>query len=80
VHTLNLSLTDELRALIDSNCGDGTLYVTPSEFVSDLRRQRKAQLEAAAVPRGHSRRLPRRRRGPHSGVPGQPARPLEESA
>ncbi len=44
--TLNLSLTDELRAFIDSNCGDGTMYATPSEFVRDLLRQKKAQLEA----------------------------------
>lgn len=33
--TLNLSLTDELRALIDENSEDGTLYATPSEFVRD---------------------------------------------
>lgn len=44
--TLNLSLTDELRAFIDENCGDGTLYATPSEFVRDLLRQRKLQAEA----------------------------------
>jgi hypothetical protein len=30
--TLNLSLTDELRALVNKNSGDGTLYATPSEF------------------------------------------------
>ncbi len=30
--TLNLSLTDELRALVNENSGDGTLYATPSEF------------------------------------------------
>lgn len=47
--TLNLSLTDELRAFIDANCGDGTLYATPSEFVRDLLRQRKLQVEAANV-------------------------------
>ena len=47
--TLNLSLTDELRAFIDANCGDGTLYATPSEFVRDLLRQRKAQLEAEST-------------------------------
>ena len=47
--TLNLSLTDELRALVDQNCGDGTLYATPSEFVRDLLRQRKLQLESAAT-------------------------------
>jgi antitoxin ParD1/3/4 len=45
-NTLNLSLTDELRAFIDENCGDGTLYATPSEFVRDLLRQRKRQIEA----------------------------------
>ncbi len=45
-NSLNLSLTDELRAFIDENCGDGTLYVTPSEFVRDVLRQRKAQIEA----------------------------------
>lgn len=48
-HTLNLSLTDELRAFIDRNCGDGTLYATPSEFVRALLRQKKEQLEAAAI-------------------------------
>jgi antitoxin ParD1/3/4 len=47
--TLNLSLTDELRAFIDQNCGDGTLYATPSEFVRDLLRQRKLQIESAAA-------------------------------
>lgn len=47
--TLNLSLTDELRAFIDRNCGDGTLYATPSEFVRDLLRQKKLQMEAAAA-------------------------------
>lgn len=45
--TLNLSLTDELRAFVDENCGDGTLYATPSEFVRDLLRQHKRQVEAA---------------------------------
>lgn len=45
-NSLNLSLTDELRAFIDANCGDGTLYATPSEFVRDVLRQRKAQIEA----------------------------------
>ena len=46
-NTLNLSLTDELRAFIDANCGDGTTYATPSEFVRDLLRQKKLQLEAS---------------------------------
>ena len=44
--TLNLSLTDELRAFIDENSGDGTLYATPSEFVRDLLRHKKEVLDA----------------------------------
>jgi antitoxin ParD1/3/4 len=47
--TLNLSLTEELRKFIDENCGDGTLYATPSEFVRDVLRQKKLQLDAAAA-------------------------------
>ena len=47
--TLNLSLTDELREFIDQNCGNGTLYATPSEFVRDVLRQKKLQLDAAAA-------------------------------
>ncbi|NLS91920.1 MAG: hypothetical protein GXX96_07030 [Planctomycetaceae bacterium] len=47
--TLNLSLTDELRAFVDRNSGDGTLYATPSEFVRDLLRQKKEELEAAQI-------------------------------
>ena len=45
--TLNLSLTDELRAFIDDNCGNGTLFSTPSEFVRDVLREKKERLEAA---------------------------------
>ena len=47
-NTLNLSLTDELRAFIDKSCGEGTLYATPSEFVRDVLRQMKLRSEAAA--------------------------------
>jgi len=47
--TLNLSLTDELRAFINENCGDGTLYATPSEFVRDVLREKKERLEAARI-------------------------------
>ena len=46
---LNLSLTDELRAFIDRNSGDGTLYATPSEFVRDVLREKKERLEAAEI-------------------------------
>lgn len=48
-NSLNLSLTDELRAYIDDNSGDGTLYSTPSEFVRDILRRYKLQQEAAGV-------------------------------
>ena len=44
--TINLSLTDELRAFIDNNSGDGTLYSTPSEFMRDIIREKKAKSEA----------------------------------
>ena len=47
--SLNLSLTDELRAFVDQNSGDGTLYATPSEFVRDLLREKKSRQEAAAA-------------------------------
>lgn len=47
--SINLSLTDELRAFVDGNSGDGTLYATPSEFVRDLLRQQKQRQEAAAA-------------------------------
>ncbi len=45
--TLNLSLTDELRSFVDSRCGDGTDYSTPSEFLRDLIREKKERIEAA---------------------------------
>lgn len=50
--SLNLSLTDELRSFVDQNCGDGSLYATPSEFVRDLIRQKKVKLDAAAARTG----------------------------
>ena len=48
-NSLNLSLTDELRAFVDENCGDGTLYATPSEFVRDVIRRHKLEKEAGKV-------------------------------
>lgn len=47
--SINLSLTDELRAFIDQNSGDGTLYATPSEFVRDLLREKKNRQDAASA-------------------------------
>lgn len=50
--SLNLSLTNELREFVDQNSGDGTMYATPSEFVRDLLRQKKLQLEAQKLREG----------------------------
>ena len=47
--SINLSLTDELRSFVDNNCGDGTLYATPSEFVRDLIRRQKQSQEARVI-------------------------------
>ena len=47
--SLNLSLTDELRAFVDQNSGDGTLYSTPSEFVRDIIRRHKLHEEVVDV-------------------------------
>lgn len=47
--SINLSLTDELRAFVDEQCGDGTSYATPSEFVRDVLREKKRRIEAAAI-------------------------------
>ena len=65
--SLNLSLTDELRAFLDENSGDGTLFATPSEFVRALIREKKERIEAAELRRAvlegyddalHGRTLP----------------------
>ncbi|MFM7317701.1 MAG: type II toxin-antitoxin system ParD family antitoxin [bacterium] len=50
--TLNLLLTDELWALVEGQSGDGTLYATPSEFVRDLTRKHKWQIEAERLRAG----------------------------
>jgi len=47
--SINLSLTDELRAFLDENSGDGTLFSTPSEFVRALIREEKERKEAAEL-------------------------------
>ena len=47
--SINLSLTDELRAFIDRNCGDGSMYATPSEFLRDVLREKKERMEAAQM-------------------------------
>jgi hypothetical protein len=47
--TLKLSLTDALRKFIDDNSGEGTRFLTPSEFVRDVLREKKERLEAAQI-------------------------------
>lgn len=47
--SLNLSLTDELRAFVDANSGDGTMFATPSEFVRHLLREKKERQDAGAA-------------------------------
>ncbi len=47
--SINLSLTDELRAFLDANSGDGTLYSTPSELVRALIREKKERIDAARL-------------------------------
>ncbi len=47
--SINLSLTDELRAFIDGSSGDGTLFSTPSEFVRAVLREKMERIEAAAL-------------------------------
>jgi antitoxin ParD1/3/4 len=47
--SLNLSLTDELRAFIDENSGEGSLYATPSEFLRAILRKEKERKEAAEL-------------------------------
>ena len=46
--TINLMLTDELRAFVDANCGDGTDFATPSEYMRSMLREKKDRQEAAA--------------------------------
>jgi len=48
-NSLRLSLTDELGAFIDQNSGDGTLFTSPSEFVRDVLREKKARQDAAGI-------------------------------
>jgi len=50
--TLNISLTEELRAFVDGQIGDGTMYATPGEFIRDLIRRHKQQMEADRLRNG----------------------------
>jgi hypothetical protein len=46
---LKLNLTDELRAFIEQNSGDGTPYATLEEFICEVLREKKERLEAARI-------------------------------
>ena len=45
--SLNLSLTDDLKAFVERQSGDGTLYPSSGEFVRTLIREKKDRIEAA---------------------------------
>lgn len=47
--TLNLVLTDELRDFINANCGDGTLYTSPNEFVRAVLREKRDRIESGEL-------------------------------
>ena len=47
--SIKLFLTDELCSFVNENCGDGSLYATPSEFVRDLIREKKQRQEAGRM-------------------------------
>lgn len=46
--SLNIPLTDKLKEFIASQCGKGTLYSTPSEYVRDLIRHDRDLKEVAS--------------------------------
>ena len=51
--SLNLSLTDELRAYVDSRTGDRGVYSTPSEYLRDLiRKDMRDQMVVSEVVSG----------------------------
>lgn len=50
--SLNLALTTELKAFVQDQAGDDTLYSTPSEFIRDLIRHEKLKQEAAQLRQG----------------------------
>lgn len=45
--TLNLPLSDEIRAFIDERSGPGTPYPTPGDYVRSLLENKKAEIDAA---------------------------------
>lgn len=48
-HRIQLSLTDDLMEFVKQQCGDGTLYMTPQEYICDLLREKKECFEAARI-------------------------------
>ncbi len=48
-NSLNIALTDELRAFVDRECGEGTDFATPTEYVRALLREKKNRTEAASL-------------------------------
>jgi antitoxin ParD1/3/4 len=48
-HSLNIPLTDEMKQFIATQCGNGTLFSTPSEYVRDLIRHDRERQEASKL-------------------------------
>ena len=44
---LSLSLTTELNDFVETQSGEGTLFVSPDEFIRALIREKKDRIEAA---------------------------------
>lgn len=52
-NSLNITLTTELRAYVDSRASDGDVYATPSEYIRDLiRRDREEWYIVSGVVQG----------------------------
>ncbi|MBI3467787.1 MAG: hypothetical protein HY000_32665 [Planctomycetes bacterium] len=46
---MKLSLSDDLLAFVEQNCGEGTSYLTPGEFVRAVLREKKERIEATQI-------------------------------
>lgn len=51
-YNINLSLTKDLRAFLDTQYGEGTFYTSANEYLRDLLREKKLRLEAESFRQG----------------------------
>jgi len=66
--SLNLTLTKKLRAFIDRNCGDGTLYATPTELCETFCERKNSVLKPKNYVLGYWKdiKVPLQAEQPHS--------------